>query len=190
MSRSENGKNQYDQLFILAEMNDQVVYETDIAFENYPSVIGHLITDSLPSGILHFTVFNKEGAPLAERLTFVDNGEYRSNAKVSVRKEGLAKREENNLEISFPDSIQKSCSIAVTDYSGQNFSDEENIISRLLLTADLKGYVYNPAWYFENETDSSRLALDNLMLTHGWSRYNWTPLLSGNFPGKPVKTLT
>jgi hypothetical protein len=42
------------------------------------------------------------------------------------------------------------------------------------LTSELKGYIHNPSWYFEKQTDSTKLALDNLMLTHGWSRYNWT----------------
>jgi hypothetical protein len=77
LSRSEKDKAQMQNLLLVAEINNHIVYENEIAFDEYPSVIGHLVTDSLPSGILHFTVFNADGIPLAERLSFVDNGEYR-----------------------------------------------------------------------------------------------------------------
>ncbi len=184
LSRSEKEKGQFDNLLLVAEINNHIVYENEIAFEDYPSVIGHLVTDSLPSGILHFTVFNKDGMPLAERLSFVDNGEYRGTTEIAVTKSGTEKRAENTLEINFPDAIQRSCSVAVIDLPGIGLSDNDNIWSRFLLTSDLKGYIYNPAWYFENQNDTTKYALDYLMMTHGWSRFNWTKILSGVFPEK------
>ncbi len=187
LSRSDKDKGQFDNLLVIAEINNHIVYETEIAFENYPSVIGHLVTDSLPSGILHFTVFNKDGVPLAERLSFVDNGEYRSNAELVIEKAGMERRAENIMQVSFAEGIQRSCSVSVIDFSGQGFGDEDNIHSRFLLTGDLKGYVHNPGYYFAGQGDSARLALDNLMLTHGWSRYNWTKLLGGEYPSKKFK---
>jgi hypothetical protein len=182
LSRSEKDKAAFDHVVVVADINNQLVYEQEISFEDYPSVIGHLVTDSLPSGILHFTVFDKNGAPMAERLCLVDNGEYRASADLAIIKAGTTKRAENAVELNFPDAIQRSCSVAVTDISSAGADDRENIYSRFLLTSDLKGYVYNPAWYFENQADSTKLGLDNLMLTHGWSRFSWTKILSGNFP--------
>ena len=61
LARSENGKQDFETIYIVVEMNNTIIYENEIAFEGYPSVQGHLLTDSLPSGILHFTVFNKAG---------------------------------------------------------------------------------------------------------------------------------
>ncbi|MEO7620650.1 MAG: hypothetical protein ABIT05_13125 [Chitinophagaceae bacterium] len=182
LSRSEKEKTKFDRLVVVADINNQLVYEQEINFEDYPSVVGHLVTDSLPSGILHFTVFDKNGAPMAERLCFVDNGEYRANADLAIVKAGTTKRAENTVELNFPDAIQRSCSVAVIDMSSSGADDRENIYSRFLLTSDLKGYIYNPAWYFENQNDSTKLGLDNLMLTHGWSRFNWTKILAGTFP--------
>ncbi len=184
LSRSEKDQAQLDNLLLVVEINNHIVYENEIVFEDYSSVIGHLVTDSLPSGILHFTVFNKEGIPLAERLSFVDNGEYRGSAAVTITKAGTEKRAENIIELNFPDSIQRSCSVAVIDLPGTGINDNDNIWSRFLLTSDLKGYIHNPSWYFENQNDSVKQALDNLMLTHGWSRFNWTKILSGEFPEK------
>ena len=187
LSRSEKNKTQPDNLLLVAEINNHIVYENEIAFEDYPSVIGHLVTGSLPSGILYFTVFNKDGMPLAERLSFIDNGEYRDNGGLILTKTGIEKRAENIVELNFPDSMQRSCSVAVIDVPGAGFDDNDNIWSRFLLTSDLKGNIYDPSWYFEKHNDTTRLALDNLMLSQGWSRFNWTKILSGEFPGKKYR---
>ncbi len=184
LSRSGKDKAQFDNILLIAEINNHIVYENEIAFEKYPSVIGHLVTDSLPSGILHFTIFNQDGIPLAERLSFVDNAEYKGAADIDIIKVNTEKRTENKFELNFPLAIQRSCSVSVIDMSGTGLNNHDNIWSRFLLTSDLKGNVYNPAWYFVNQNDSINHALDNLMLTHGWSRFNWTKILAKEFPEK------
>ena len=88
------------------------------------------------------------------------------------------------MEIKFPDSSLRSCSVSVTDIGSTETDDVDNIYSSLLLTSDVKGYIYNPAWYFKENNDSSAQALDNLLLTHGWSRYNWQKVLAGELPKK------
>ncbi len=187
LSRSVKDKIQFETIWLVAEINNHMVYENEIKFDaDYPSIIGHLLTDSLPSGILHFTVFNKDGIPLAERLSFVDNHEYASKADMTLLKTSTEKRGENSIELSFPDLIQRSCSVSITDLPGSSFNDNDNILSRLLLTSDLKGSVHNPAWYFTNTSDSTKQALDNLMLTHGWSRFNWTKILANEFPAGKI----
>lgn len=173
LSRSKTDKESYQKITLVAQINNQVVYENEIDFEDYPSIKGHLLTENLSSGILHFTVFNKDGAPLAERLSFVDNKEYVTNVNLTALKKGTGKRQENSIEINFPDSLQRSFSVSVTDASGYSDKAKSTIISELLLTSDLKGKVFNAAWYFQTKNDSASQALDNLMLTHGWSRFNW-----------------
>jgi hypothetical protein len=97
LARSEKDKSLFDVLRLVAQIRNRVVYDNEIHFEDYPSVKGHLITDSLPSGILHFTVFDKNGVPLAERLSFVNNREYVTNASVDIVKSGKDKKAENIL---------------------------------------------------------------------------------------------
>ncbi len=179
LSRAVKNKQHYDVLRLVVTENYGIIYDNEIAFEDYPSVIGHLLTDSLPSGILHFTVFDKENKPLAERLTFVDNGEYRSKGEIVIAKKGIAKREENSLEITFTEAVQRSLSVSVVDLASANDGDAESIWSNFLLSSDLRGYIYNPAWYFSEKNDTVKQALDNLMLTHGWSRYTWAQLSEG-----------
>ena len=184
LSRTGKDKGLYETVTLVAQINSHLVYENDISFEDYPAVIGHLVTDSLPSGILHFTVFNKDGIPLAERLSFVDNQEYKNAVEIFSDNISMVKRTENKIDLNFTELIQRSCSISITDASGSSFNDIDNIWSRLLLTSDLKGQVYNPAWYFNNHNDSTKQAIDNLLLTHGWSRFNWEKILAKEFPEK------
>ena len=182
LSRGSKEKEKFETVLLVVQINNHVVNEFEITFEDYPSVIGHILTDSLPSGILHFTVFTMDRLPVAERLSFVDNGEYKGHAFIVPVTTSLDKRASNSLELNFSDSLQFSCSVSIVDMSGGSLGDEDNIWSRFLLTSDLKGYIYNPAWYFNQRGDSVKQALDNLMLTHGWSRFNWTKLFAGQYP--------
>lgn len=185
IARSEKDKANYQLLQLVVQLNNHVVFESDVDFENYSSIEGHLVTDSLPSGILHFTLFNKDGIPLAERLSFIDNGEYLAAATINPLTVNIQKRSLNELELQFPEGIQRSLSVAVVEQPQKNSIDRETIISRFLLTSDIKGYVFNPSWYFEKRSDSTSQGLDNLLLTHGWSRFNWKKVLAREFT--PVK---
>jgi hypothetical protein len=60
--------------------------------------------------------------------------------------------------------------------------NDDNIISRLLLTGDIKGYVHDPYYYFSNSSDSVTQYLDLVMLTHGWRRFKWDQLALGKLP--------
>ncbi|HTI57366.1 TonB-dependent receptor plug domain-containing protein, partial [Mucilaginibacter sp.] len=52
-------------------------------------------------------------------------------------------------------------------------NEESTIINNLLLTSELKGYIEQPNYYFTNTNEQTRAALDNLMLTQGYRRYEW-----------------
>ncbi|MBC7398581.1 MAG: carboxypeptidase regulatory-like domain-containing protein, partial [Mucilaginibacter sp.] len=52
-------------------------------------------------------------------------------------------------------------------------SAESTIFSNILLTSDLKGYIGKPNYYFTADTDEINRALDNLMLTQGYRRFEW-----------------
>jgi hypothetical protein len=54
-----------------------------------------------------------------------------------------------------------------------NGNYQDNIRTHLLLSSDLRGYIENPACYFESDDKKHLLALDLLMLVQGWRRYSW-----------------
>ena len=139
---------------------------------------GSIPTTGLPSGIMTITLFDKNWNPLAERITYINNNEYSFQPEMEVQRWGLNKRARNEIKITVPDSLMANLSISVTD-AGIGTDSSNNIISHLMLSSELKGQVYNPAWYFSNNTDSISQHLDLVMLTHGWRRFKWDDIVSG-----------
>jgi hypothetical protein len=100
---------------------------------------------------------------------------------MEVQHWGLNKRARNEVKITIPDSLTASFSVSVTD-AAIGTDSSNNIISHLLLTSELKGHVYNPAYYFTSNTDSINRHLDLVMLTHGWRRFKWEEIVQGKNP--------
>ena len=90
------------------------------------------------------------------------------------------------MEIDFEEAykglLDGSFSISVTDdQKVVQDSLEDNILSNLLLTSDLKGYIDNPAYYFNDTTLEVENNLDLVMMTHGWTRFDVSKLAKGKF---------
>jgi hypothetical protein len=66
--------------------------------------------------------------------------------------------------------------------AGQTPADISSVLS---LTADLKGSVEDPGYYLRDSSQVGQEAADNLMLTHGWSRFRWSQVLAGRPPALP-----
>lgn len=162
--------------YMIGQMQHHVVFRQNLA-ESRDEWQGVLNTEKLNSGILQVTVFSKSGIPLAERLIFVNNKEYFQQASVRADTVSTDVKGRNHFKILIKDTVQGSISVAVTDadYSFTPYR-EENIISGLLLTSDLRGYIHHPAWYLAADNDSVKMATDLLMMTHGWRRFRWEEL--------------
>jgi hypothetical protein len=171
----------YNNLMIVAQMQQHIVYKAKLnAAEGQMS--GFIPTKELPSGILQLTVFNSDGLPLAERLAFV-----RKNDFLSLGLQNLAintqPRQKNTLEIKIPDTMLTSLSVSIIDADQiVKDQDENNILSNLLLTSDLKGYISNPAQYFKDADPTTLSGLDLVMMTNGWRRFSWEKILHNYMP--------
>jgi TonB-dependent SusC/RagA subfamily outer membrane receptor len=137
-----------------------------------------------PSGITQMTVFSSRLIPLAERLVFINHQDYIS---FDVRSYNRITKDSLRLQIVSTDNsknpVRADFSMALLDVD--NLDKDRfnyNIVNYLMLTSDLKGYVEDPEFYFENSGDFTRQALDNLMITQGWRRFNWELVLSGKKP--------
>jgi hypothetical protein len=132
-----------------------------------------------PPGIMHITVFDAAGTPLAERLAFVNNQNV-TDFSIATDSLSLSPRGKNKLSFDVSAFTQPSISVAITDAELSGGKDQENnILSNLLLTSDLKGYIHNPAYFLKNKNPEVTDHLDLLMLTHGWRRFKWEDLMSG-----------
>jgi hypothetical protein len=157
---------------ILAHSNQKVVFRARAALAGKQGINGYFPLNRFPSGVVTLTVMDEAQRPVAERIVFVNNEEYRLNTEIRFDTIGLGKRQKNSFEITIPDSLTASLSLAITD--GDIITDTtNNIISSLLLSSEIRGYVHNPAYYFTSDEDSVKQQLDLVMLTNGWRRFAW-----------------
>jgi hypothetical protein len=162
------------------------VQENRVAFKVVLQGLSKFITGTipaaqLPTGILQITVFNKVHKPLAERLLFINSGDYIPKGSFKTNLVGLTSRAKNDYSFSLEDTIAGSFSVSVTEADDLD-EKTDNIVSHFLLTDDIKGYVYQPGYYFENNDVIHQQHLDLVMLTNGWRRYSWNEILTNRFP--------
>lgn len=171
--KQQKGNSDFTAAYILGQMQHQLVFKKEFA-AGREEIQGVIDTKKLNSGILQLTVFNKDHLPLAERLVFVDNKEYIQQAELVADSLSFQPKGRNRFTIKMKDTVQGSFSVSVTDAGFLAYTRrEENILSQLLFTSDLKGYIHNPAYYFSAESDSVKTAMDLVMMTHGWRRFSW-----------------
>jgi TonB-dependent SusC/RagA subfamily outer membrane receptor len=137
----------------------------------------------LHTGIATLTLFSPANEPLCERILFVQNYDQ-LNLAITGDKTVYSKREKVNLQLNAKTNAHSAAaghfSVSVTDESKvpSDENNESTILSSLLLTSDLKGYVQQPNSYFSDTSASAAKNLDMLMLTHGYRRFMWKPALN------------
>ena len=128
----------------------------------------------LKAGINQVTVFDTGGRVWADRLFFVTKPEM---AEPTLTVEGIKEeyRPYEKVELKVAGKTKEvPISFAVRDgYQTDPLFDNGNIMTEMLLSSELKGFIPNPGWYFEKDDEEHRQALDLLMMTQGWRRFAW-----------------
>ena len=153
------------------------------AIQQLNSSEGHLLEELLPSGIVSFSVIDSLGNTYCERLAFVKNMNQPS-VTMEGEKAGYGKRELVNFDLKLNSltgqKVEGSYSVSVTDSRTVKLDSlNDNILSYLLLSSDLKGYIEEPASYFSDNLITTREKIDALMLTQGWRRFNTADVVRG-----------
>ena len=126
------------------------------------------------SGVYQLTVFDTKGRVFADRL-FFNRGKEDMMPTLSIKglKEEYQPYEPVNLTLKAPPS-KSSISISVRDdFRRDCLYDDSNILTEMLLSSEIRGFVPQPGWYFEADDEEHRAALDLLMMTQGWRRFDW-----------------
>lgn len=160
-----------------------------------PVIKMQVIKRKLFTGIARATLFSVN-EPLCERLFFVQNFNQ-LNLAVKNDKTSYLPRGKVSLSVSAHTKADSAAigffSVAVTDES-QIHADENSettILSHLLLTSDLKGYVEQPNYYFTGINEEKLRELDLVMLTHGYRHFAWKAVLNDKAPVyQPEKAIT
>lgn len=136
--------------------------------------------DQLGKGPIHFALFDNSLNPICERLYFIrsnnkidlnvisDKNSYYTRQKISLTIDAVGSTLSPNLNGSISihamDSLLRRPSIDIATFTN--------------LVSELRGNIESPEFYLAKEDELTTQALDNLVLVHGWSRYNWNKILT------------
>jgi hypothetical protein len=135
------------------------------------------------AGVARITVFDEQMNPLAERLTFRNRRE-RLSVTAELDSKRYAPRGQVALTLTTRDSAGKpvpaELALSVVDDTVIAFADDKSghLLSKLLLEPELPGKVEEPNFYLDLTEAQSALALDLLMGTRGYRRFEWMAVLS------------
>jgi len=168
---------QGDSYLLIGKARGIICYAAVMNFRDNLFIKRNITKQLFPTGIVHFTLMTVKGQPLNERIVFVDHTGM--NIQLIPERVSYNAGDSVSLKLKVTDNtgnpVEGNFSLSVTDGNQvkQDTINSENILTRLLLTSDLKGYVEVPRYYLSSKTDEVWRALDNLLLTQGWIGYDW-----------------
>lgn len=170
--------------YILGQSNGYLVYAAQATLKN-SSVLVNIPKDKLPNGIVQLTIMQPTGELISERLVF-NQSQRLLDIAVQTDQPTYGQKDPVKLSINVPmqDSVKGSFSVSVTDDVKVPYDDDQElgILSNYLLTSDLKGYVENPNYYFNEENENRKEALNVLLMTQGFRRFDYKDLIAEKLP--------
>jgi hypothetical protein len=162
---------------LIATIGNKLVYKARIKKDNGGETFS-IPTAQLINGVLQFTLFDEKENVVAQRLCFVQP------QKLNVQKPVIENPSFNPQAKSFnsfeikPNTNIPDYTVAIYDVS--KFIDKDNLLSSLWLTGDFTDNISNPSQYFESDRNTD--ALDALLISEQWNRFNWQDIIAGKFP--------
>jgi TonB-dependent SusC/RagA subfamily outer membrane receptor len=157
------------------------------AYSSALSLTGKIPESALPAGINSFSIIDSVGNTFCERLVF-DWSLKEPSITMSGNEAPYGRREAVDLKLDINSVTGKSpagnFAVSITDSRLVNQDTlSDNILSYLLLSSDIKGYIEQPTRYFSGDPARERARMDLLMLTQGWRRFNTSEIVKGKYPG-------
>ncbi|MFT0341704.1 hypothetical protein ACMSEJ_07640 [Bacteroides thetaiotaomicron] len=150
-------------------------------FEDELNCQFRISTKELPPGVQQISLVNLKGETLCERFCYVmprssmllacktDHALYRPFEPVTCR---IKVRDHLNRP------VQANLSVSIRNGVESDFREyDHSIYTDLLLVSDLKGYINQPGFYFENQSAERFKMLDVLLLVRGWRKYDLSRLI-------------
>lgn len=188
LSRSIAEKERYQHLILCAEMQGKVDFtyinfDNDFAGNYNNSVLtapSSLSLDGFPAGVLHLTVFDDKEQPLVQRLLYLQRTHERARPILSWEARSFEPGGKNCFRLEIPGDSAGVYTVSVT-HEPVN-PPGANILSTLLLSADIHKEITDLSGYCRDTRPETLQALDLLMLTSSWTRFDWKKILQGEYP--------
>ena len=151
------------------------------------------IDNFLYQGIAEITLVDSEGNPVAERLVYVNPTKNRLHIETRPNRQSYHLREEGKVSLKVTDetghSIMTELAVSIFDKAYVYQPGHENMLSYCFLSTQIRGSIFNPTYYFDERNTDRLQALDLLLLTQGWRKYenkqsDIIPMLSDGISGR------
>lgn len=171
---SVNSNMRTNDVYIVIHNGKSIAYAKASKLTNGTAEIS-IKRSTLSDGVYYLTTFNAEGNPVAERMFF--NGfKDKLSFKAELAKTEYLNRERVELKLSALDEQFRpklsNASLSVYKVDSIQTSVDIDIVSELYLKSEIRGYVENPSYYFSSDKREVLEALDNLLLTQGWRKFD------------------
>ncbi|WP_185144363.1 TonB-dependent receptor plug domain-containing protein [Chryseobacterium sp. KLBC 52] len=180
-----NLKQQLQGYKIVGLINNHLAYRANINHltNEASSLIPTKISNGA-NGILQLIIFDEQDNPVVQRLCFIKPGNLKiEKAEIVGQSLKPTPRAFNSIDLS-PESYFKNYTVVVSEDNGTPTPEDENILSSLWLTGDFTTRIDSPAQYFSKNANTE--ALDALLISENWKRFDWNTVLSGAAPA--IKT--
>lgn len=141
----------------------------------------------LPNGVITISILNSQLIPVVERPFFNYRAENRLALTIELDKRQYNNREQVSADIvvgNDSDSLRiaaLSASVVNLSKVHEDYRTAPNILSGLLLHADIKGFIESPGYYFQRDTVNLQ-EIDQLMLTQAWRNIVWDQIGTNSPP--------
>ncbi|HEY4323656.1 MAG TPA: Ig-like domain-containing protein [Mucilaginibacter sp.] len=180
-------KNKNRGYYIIAQSGGTICY-TGLAALQSQVYTGMVPKSKFPTGVLQVTLFAADGEPLSERVVFIQHNDA-LNIGLSADLPAYTSKQHVKMTVSSKNKalpVEGTFSVSVIDETEVPFDEnaETTILSSILLTSDLRGYIEKPNYYFNHIDDKKLADLDILMLTQGYRRFSYTDIFEDKYPPK------
>lgn len=162
---------------IIGTINNQMVYRAEI--KKMSGKTFSIPADKLINGILQLTIFDANENVVAQRLSFVQPNLLNIKNPVLTTTLNPSNRSKNSITIS-NNTHYNTYSALVIDANDSSSEEENSLLSSLWLTGDFSSHIFKPAQYFAKNHNSE--ALDALLISEKYKRFEWKNIISGNYP--------
>jgi hypothetical protein len=178
-------ENEGKTFFIIAKSAGIIYFAAQTKLQN--QVYSALVPKSkFPTGIVQVTLFADDGEPLSERIAYVMHPDQ-LNLSIASDHPDYTTRQKVKLSVAVKNGstpAEGHFSLTVVDDAKVPFDDnaETTILSYLLLTADIPGYIEKPNYYFNHPDEKKMADLDILLQTQGYRRFSYDGIMTDKYP--------
>ena len=170
-----------DENFTLVIQNKDTIHLNEFNFESNKTKVFIFAPDEISPGLNSVSLFDSKKNPIAERLFFNFKDFKITKFKTT---DVVSTRDSIELILKTENGVNAKFSASILPQGTSSYNRHQNIISSFLINPFIKNPIENAGYYFKNIDRKKQNDLDNLLITQGWSSYDWESIFNHDYDTK------